>query len=126
MDEISSAARRMSDRDYFDLFQKDERYRKYLTRWITVDCNYLFEVTFEKCIRNCQEYAYVEWLQKNTADKNTSDCQQISEREARIQLEALRRVSHIKWGEIIMGVRPHDMGIDEEVCLEVIRLKSSM
>ena len=119
MDEITSAARRMSDRDYFDLFQKDERYRKYLTRWIKVDCNYFYQVGFEACIRNCQEYAYAEWLQKNTADKNTNDCQQISEREAKIQLEALRRVTHTKWCDVITV-------IDGEVTREVIRLKSSM
>ena len=73
MDEISSAAKSMSDRLYFDLLQKDERYRKYVTQWVNVHCQRFNEANRPHAIRNCLEHAYKEWIQKSTSNKEIND-----------------------------------------------------
>jgi hypothetical protein len=116
MNEINLAAKIMTHRDYFDLFQKDERYRNYVTRYVTVDCNYIFEFTFEFALINCLQAAYAEWIQKSVGEKPPPE-EPLSIRKTKILLEALRRFCLGKWCRCITG-------IDEEVSVEVIRLQS--
>ena len=65
MDEISSVA----TGHYFNLLQKDERYRKYVTQWVNVHCKYFSQDARPHAIRNCLEHAYAEWIQKSTNNK---------------------------------------------------------
>jgi hypothetical protein len=116
MNESNSSLKIMTHRDYFDLFQKDERYRKYVTRLVTVGCNYMFEFTIESAFINCLQTAYAEWIQKSIGEKPPPE-EPLSIRNARILLEALRRVCCAKWGIVITG-------IDAEASAEAIRLQS--
>jgi len=73
MDEISSAAKEMTTDHHFNLLQKDERYRKYVTQWVNVHCGRFNEANRPHAIRNCLEHAYKEWLNKSTNNKEINN-----------------------------------------------------